>query len=360
MAMVPERRSVYRRTEDIYRKAIEDIRDYAIFTMDGDGLVTNWNIGAQHILGYAEAEIIGKHAAKFFTVEDRAKDVPAKELITAATEGRAEDERWHVRRDGSRFWASGVVTAARDDMGKLIGFSKVMRDMTERNKLTEERDQFFALSMDMLCIVHLDGRFQRVNPAFHKVLGFTEEELLAMDIFQLVHPDDLSKTISGYEGLIAGEPVSLMENRLRTKDEAYKWVAWSYFPVPEDGLAFGVGRDMTELRQIHEVLRLRAEELENANRVKDEFLATMSHELRTPLTSILGWSRLLHSNQLSDKDKQRAIQIIQRNADAQSKLIEDLLDVSRIITGKLKIEFQPVSFATITDSALTSLRPAID
>ena len=355
-----ERRTINRRTEDIYRKAIEDIRDYAIFMMDVDGIVTNWNVGAQHILGYNEAEVVGKDASKFFTPEDRARNVPAKELATAATTGRAEDERWHMRRNGSRFWASGVVTAVRDQTGKLIGFSKVMRDMTERNKITEERDRFFALSMDMLCIVHLDGRFQRVNLAFQKVLGFSEEELLAMHIFQLVHPDDLGKTISEYEGLAAGEPVTHMENRLRTKDETYKWVAWSYFPVPEDGLAFGVGRDMTELRQIHEVLRLRAQELEDANRVKDEFLATMSHELRTPLTSILGWSRLLQSNQLSDKEKERAVQVIQRNAEAQSRLIEDLLDVSRIITGKLKIEFQPVSFASITEGVINSLGPAID
>src|SRR5678815_2118159 len=360
MSTAIERRSIYRRTEDIYRKAIEDIRDYAIFMMDVDGIVTNWNVGAQHILGYNEAEVVGKDASKFFTPEDRARNVPAKELATAATTGRAEDERWHMRRNGSRFWASGVVTAVRDQTGKLIGFSKVMRDMTERNKITEERDRFFALSMDMLCIVHLDGRFQRVNLAFQKVLGFSEEELLAMDIFQLIHPDDLGKTISEYEGLAAGEPVTHMENRLRTKDETYKWVAWSYFPVPEDGLAFGVGRDMTELRQIHEVLRLRAQELEDANRVKDEFLATMSHELRTPLTSILGWSRLLQSNQLGEKEKERAVQVIQRNAEAQSRLIEDLLDVSRIITGKLKIEFQPVSFASITEAVINSLGPAID
>jgi PAS domain S-box-containing protein len=355
-----ERRSVYRRTEDIYRKAIEEMRDYAIFMVDLDGLVTNWNVGAQHILGYTEAEVIGKDASKFFTPEDRAKGIPSKELETAAKLGRAEDERWHVRRNGVRFWASGVVTPVRDEAGKLIGFSKVMRDMTERNKITEERDRFFALSIDMLCIVHLDGRFQRVNPAFHQVLGFSEEELLAMSIFQLLHPDDLGETLKEYDGLAAGEPVTFMENRLRTKDQRYKWVAWSYFPVPEDGLAFGVGRDMTELRQVHEVLRLRANELENANRVKDEFLATMSHELRTPLTSILGWSRLMGSNQLSQKEKERAIQVIQRNAEAQAKLVEDLLDVSRIITGKLKIEFQPVSFASITESAINSLRPAVD
>ena len=355
-----ERRSVYRRTEDIYRKAIEDIGDYAIFMIDTDGIVTNWNVGAQHILGYTEAEIVGRDASRFFTAEDRAKGVPEKELANAATIGRGEDERWHVRKDGSRFWASGVVTPVRDGAGKLIGFSKVMRDMTERNKLTEERDRFFALSMDMLCIVHLDGRFQRVNPAFQKVLGFSEEELLAMSIFDLVHPDDLSDTLTGYEDLSADRPIALMENRLRCKDETYRWVAWSYFPVPEDGLAFGVGRDITELRRLDEILRLRAEELENANRVKDEFLATMSHELRTPLTSILGWARLLGSNQLGEKEKERAVHVIQRNAEAQSKLIEDLLDVSRIITGKLRMEFRPVSFATITESVVNSLRPAAD
>jgi len=355
-----ERRTVYRRTEDIYRKAIEDIRDYAIFLMDPNGIVTNWNAGAQHILGYSEAEIVGKDASKLFTTEDRGRNVPTKELVSAATLGRAEDERWHVRRDGSRFWASGVVTPVRDHTGKLIGFSKVMRDMTERNKLTEERDRFFALSMDMLCIVHLDGRFQRVNPAFQEVLGFSEEELLAMSLFELVHPDDRADTMTEYKKLSAGQPRPFMENRLLCKDGTYRWVAWSYFPVPEDGLAFGVGRDMTELRRMHEILRLRAQELENANRVKDEFLATMSHELRTPLTSILGWARLLDSNQLGEKEKERAVHVIQRNAEAQSKLIEDLLDVSRIITGKLRIEFQPLSFAAITDSAVNSLRPAID
>lgn len=360
MTNVPERRTIYRRTEDIYRKAIEDIRDYAIFMMDPEGLVTNWNVGAQQILGYTEEEIIGKSASRFFTPEDRTKDVPRQELETAETMGRAEDERWHVRRDGSQFWASGIVTPVRDQHGNLIGFSKVMRDMTERNKLTQERDRFFALSMDMLSIVHLDGRFQRVNRAFQKVLGYSEEELLAISLFELLHPEDRSSTLREYENLRAGQAVSFMENRLRGKDGTYRWVAWSYFPVPEDGLAFGVGRDTTEIRRLDEVLRLRAQELEDANRVKDEFLATMSHELRTPLTSILGWSRLLDSNKLGEKEKERAVHIIQRNAEAQSKLIEDLLDVSRIITGKLRIEVQPVSFASIVDSVVNSLRPAVD
>jgi PAS domain S-box-containing protein len=212
----------------------------------------------------------------------------------------------------------------------------------------------------MLAVVHLDGRFQRVNPAFQAVLGYSEDELLSKSIFDLVHPDDLSITLNAYKKLTAGYPTKCMENRLRCKDGDYKWIAWSYFPVPEDGLAFAVGRDMTERRRIDEVLRLRAVDLENANRVKDEFLATMSHELRTPLTSILGWARMLDSNKLSDKEKERAVHVIQRNAEAQSKLIEDLLDVSRIITGKLKIELQPVSFATVTEGVINSLRPAFE
>lgn len=355
-----ERREIYRRTEDIYRKAIEEIRDYAIFLTDADGIVTTWNVGAQHILGYTEEEIVGKDGSKLFTLEDRGRLVPEKELSTAASTGRAEDERWHVRRDGSRFWASGVVTSVRDHNGNLVGFVKVMRDMTERNKLTEERDRLFALSMDMLSIVHLDGSFQRVNPAFQEVLGFSEEELLAMSLFDLVHPEDLDNTLRGYQKLAAGEPIKLMENRLRCKDATYKWVAWSYFPVPEDGVAFGVGRDTTDVRRMSDVLQLRARELEDANRIKDEFLATMSHELRTPLTSILGWSRLIDSNKLSEKEKEHAVRVIQRNAEIQSKLIEDLLDVSRIITGKLKMEFQPVSFAAITEGVINSMRPAIE
>ncbi len=355
-----ERREIYRRTEDIYRKAIEEIRDYAIFLTDADGFVTTWNIGAQHILGYTEEEIVGRDAGKLFTLEDRGKLIPEKELATAAATGRAEDERWHVRRDGSRFWASGVVTSVRDHDGNLIGFVKVMRDMTERNKLTEERDRFFALSMDMLSIVHLDGSFQRVNPAFQEVLGFSEEELLAMTLFDLVHPEDLDSTLKGYQKLAAGEPIQLMENRLRCKDATYKWVAWSYFPVPEDGVVFGVGRDTTDVRRMADVLQLRARELEDANRIKDEFLATMSHELRTPLTSILGWSRLIDSNKLNEKEKEHAVRVIQRNAEIQSKLIEDLLDVSRIITGKLKMEFQPVSFAAITEGVINSMRPAVE
>jgi PAS domain S-box-containing protein len=360
MHQTESRRKSYRRAEDLYRKSIEDVKDYAIFMTDAEGRVISWNLGAERILGYGEAEIQGETASRFFTPEDRERGEDQKELATAAGVGRAEDERWHVRRDGTRFWASGVVTPVRDENGTLLGFTKVMRDMTERKRLEEERDRFFTLSMDMLCIVGLDGYFRRVNPAFEKALGYTTEELLAVPIFEFLHPEDRPVLKAEYVKLSTGEPTTYLENRSRCKDGSYKWVGWTYFPVPEEGLAYGVGREVTERKQMEEALKLRAEELEQANRIKDEFLATLSHELRTPLTAILGWTRLLRARQFDEGGRERAVEIIERNAEAQAKLIEDLLDVSRIITGKLRLEVQPLALTSVVETVVSALRPAAE
>ena len=349
------------RADDLYRRAVEnDIKDYAIFLTDIDGRVINWNRGAERILGYTEDEVIGQSAFIFFTPEDRAAKEPEKEMESAMTTGRAEDERWHLRRDQTRFWASGILTPVHDEAGILIGFIKVMRDATERRRLEEERDRFFTLSMDMLCIVHLDGFFLRTNPAFERVLGYSAEELQHRRVFDIMHPDDREAAIKEYAKLRAGQPTKSLENRCLCKDGEYKWVAWSYYPVPEEKLGFGVGRDISNIRRMTEALQLHAAKLEQANRVKDEFLATLSHELRTPLTSILGWSRLLRMGKLSKTEQDRALTIVERNAQAQSKLIEDLLDVSRIISGKLRIEFQPIQFAAVVTDVIDEFRPAAE
>jgi PAS domain S-box-containing protein len=354
------RRRNYRRAEDLYRKSIEDVKDYAIFMTDAEGRVVSWNLGAERILGYGEDEILGQNASGFFTPEDREAGESEKELAKAAAEGRAEDERWHMRKDGTRFYASGVVTPVRDNAEALLGFTKVMRDMTEWKRLEEERDRLFTLSVDMLCIAGLEGYFKRVNPAFERTFGFSSGELLARPIFDFIHPEDRPALKAEYVKLSAGEPTTYLENRCLCKDGSYKWVGWTYFPVPQDGLAYGVGRDVTKQRQMEDALRLRAEELQQANRTKDEFLATLSHELRTPLTSILGWSRLLRAKQFDEAGRGHAIEVIERNAEAQAKLIEDLLDVSRIITGKLRLEVLPISPASVVETAVNTLRTAAE
>ncbi len=119
-----------RRAEERLRLMVDSVQDYAIFTMDPSGQISSWGTGAERVFGYPEAEIVGQSGSILWTLEDRSSGLPEKELITAETKGRAEDERWHLRKDGSRFFASGVVTPIRGPSGELLGFTKVARDVT--------------------------------------------------------------------------------------------------------------------------------------------------------------------------------------------------------------------------------------
>ncbi|MEW5856191.1 MAG: PAS domain S-box protein, partial [Cyanobacteriota bacterium] len=226
-------------SEERFRLLLENVKDYAIFFIDPDGRVIRWSIGAERILGYQEAEILGQSASIIYTPEDIERGADQEELETAITEGRAEDERWHVRKDGSHFWASGIVTPLRDETGQLRGFSKIMRDFTERKQAEDERNQLLV----------------------------SEQEARAA--------------------------------------------------------------------------------AESANRMKDEFLATLSHELRSPLNAMLGWVQLLNTRKFDEATTARAMETIERSARAQAQLVEDLLDVSRIIQGKLRLNVRPIELASV-------------
>jgi len=127
-----QREELLRQSEERFRLLIEGVQDYAIFMLDEKGHVTSWNVGAQRINGYEADEIIGEHFSRFYPEEDIRSGKPAWELDVAQREGRLEDEGWRIRKDGSRFWANVIITAVRDSSGRLLGFSKVTRDFTER------------------------------------------------------------------------------------------------------------------------------------------------------------------------------------------------------------------------------------
>jgi PAS domain S-box-containing protein len=122
---------------ELFRLLVESVKDYAIFVISPDGHVLTWNLGAQALKGYAKEEIIGKHFSVFYPPEAVQTGWPARELLLAEKEGRFEDEGWRVRKDGSSFWASVVITALRGEDGKLTGFAKVTQDMTERREAEE-------------------------------------------------------------------------------------------------------------------------------------------------------------------------------------------------------------------------------
>jgi PAS domain S-box-containing protein len=131
-----------RREADLrYRLLIEGVTDYAIYSLDPEGTITSWNSGAQRIKGYTNEEIIGSHFSRFYTKEDAEAGLPKKVLETASVSGHYEGEGWRVRKDGSRFWSSVVVTPLRDESGRLLGFSKITRDVTDRKVLLDKIQQ---------------------------------------------------------------------------------------------------------------------------------------------------------------------------------------------------------------------------
>jgi hypothetical protein len=669
---------------------VESVHDYAIFAADPEGRIISWNTGAERIFGYRNDEAVGQSAGIIFTPEDRERGTHEREMREAVEEGRAEDERWHVRKDGSRFWASGVVTPLHDASGHLRGFVKVARDITERKRaeraLRESEEGYRALteaasdgivtideesailfanpgaekifgysaeemvgqsltmlmpdhlrhlhragltryletgrkhiawdgyelpglhksgreillevsfgeftrdgrhfftgvvrdiaerkraeearlwlaaivesSDDAIFSIDLTGRITNWNAGAERLYGYAEAEALGQPVTIIIPPElreeevtilrrlrageriehyetvrldkrgrrvDVSLTISPIkdaEGRVVGaskvarditerkraeeERLRLLENERRAREEAeaaqrrtaflaesstvlsssldYQttvtsvarmvvpnladWcrvdlldergairrlavahadpskVEWAdelerryptdpeaergvphvlrtgeseLYPEIPDEMLVQAARDAEHLRIMREVgfnsamvvpLRARvrtlgalsfiltesgrrygpedlefAEELarrcalaidnarlygeaqaarataEQANRLKEEFLATLSHELRTPLTAILGWSRMLIATQLDAENTARALESIERNARAQGRLIDDILDVSRIITGKLHLDVRPVDLAPVIEEAVQSVRPAAE
>ncbi|MBW4461853.1 MAG: PAS domain S-box protein [Nodosilinea sp. WJT8-NPBG4] len=241
-----------RQSESHLRLMIESAKDYAIFTLDLNGIVTKWNAGAERLLQYSEAEIIGHKNRIIFTPEDRQQGRAEQELQIALTQGRAENERWHLRKDRSRFWGSGLVMPLQDEAGNVQGFVKIMQDKTTQRQAEAEREQ------------------------------------------------------------------------LLQREQAARETA------------------------------------ERANQIKDEFLAVLSHELRSPLNPILGWTQLLQKGKLDATRQREALATIERNAKLQIQLIEDLLDISRIMQGKLSLTVASVRLTSVITAAVETVRLAAE
>jgi PAS domain S-box-containing protein len=215
----------------------------------------------------------------------------------------------------------------------------VRRDFYQRVKAEAERDRFFSLSLDLLCISSVDGYFKRVSPAVTDVLGWTMAEFLARPYIEMVHPDDRPATLREVERQIAtGERVLQFENRYRHKDGSWRVLSWRSVPQP-DGLMYAIARDVTEQKQ-HEaqILRLntdlqqRAALLEAANKELEAFSYSVSHDLRAPLRHVDGFANLLQKHSVAGLDDQgrRYLATISDSARQMGRLIDDLLSFSRM------------------------------
>jgi PAS domain S-box-containing protein len=249
----------------------------------------------------------------------------------------------------------------------ILDLSQIKQVEAERDRLRTFSERFFTLSLDMLAIVSLDGYFIQLNPAWEQTLGFTTAELLSQPYIEFVHPDDRESTLAEAQKLAQGIDTLAFENRYRCKDGSYRWITWKVATVLQQKVLYAVAHDITSRKQaevereqlLHRERQSR-EQAEAANRIKDEFLAVLSHELRTPLNPILGWIKLLRQGKLGSEKTTLALETIERNAKLQTQLIEDLLDVSRILQGKLSLKMAPVDLVFSIESALETVRLAAE
>jgi PAS domain S-box-containing protein len=383
--------------EGDWRTFVDAIEDYAIFLLDAQGHIATWNRGAEKIKGYAPREIIGKHFSVFYGAEDLASDKPGRELAVARETGTAHDEGWRLRKDGTRFWANVVITALRDQRGELRGFVKVTKDLTidvaaaEALRRSEERFRLLVEAVSDYAIYMLDptGKVSTWNAGAEKLKGYRADEILGHDFSVFFPEDDIRQGKPVRELALARETGRFEEEgyRLR-KDGTRFWANVVLTPVRDaSGTLIGfakVTRDLTariesertarELAREHAArtaaeaaeIRVRAaaqlaaeaaKRAEEANRAKDEFLATVSHELRTPLNAIVGWASLLRTRS-SDPALEKGLDIIHRNALSQSKIVDDIIDVSRIVTGKLRLELGQVELSAVVDDAIEVIAPS--
>jgi PAS domain S-box-containing protein len=261
-----------RQSEKRYRLLVETAEDYAIFMIDPEGRIAEWNSGAERIFGYTEGEIVDEDGAILFTPEDRERNAPERELERAQTQGRAENERWHIRKDGARFWGSGYVRPMLDEEQNPRGFVKVMRDITER-KTTEEAlrqsEERYRLLVETaedyaMCMVEPDGRVANWNSGAERIFGYREEEIVGKDYSVVFPPEDVRSNIPEQERKRAlAEGRAEHEGWRVRKDGSRFWASGIMTPVRDDaGNLRGfskVVRDITERRQAEEALE-RAEE----------------------------------------------------------------------------------------------------
>jgi PAS domain S-box-containing protein len=370
------------------RKQAEEIRsllaevvassDDAIVSKTLDGIITTWNRGAERMFGYAADEVIGQPITLLIP-PDHLDEEP--DILQRLRRGERIEHYETIRRrkDGTLLNVSLSVSPMRDVKGTIVGASKIARDVTHRKRAeqavraSEMRFRLMADSAPVLIwMADTSKACTWFNKAWLEFSNRTMEQELGFGWVQNIHPDDLDRFLRVYSDHFEARSAFKTEYRLRRHDGEWRWLIDNAVPLYEgsDGTFSGyIGScvDITEFRQAatdrEQLLvseRAARSEAERLGRMKDEFLATLSHELRTPLNAILGWATLLRRVKVGSDDYVKGLETIERNARVQTQIIADLLDMSRIISGKVQLDVQPVDLHEVISAALDSVRPSAD
>jgi PAS domain S-box-containing protein len=349
-------------SEDRYRLLVEGIRDYAICMLDAAGQVASWNAGVEHLQGYQAREILGQHFSRFYKAEDIASGKPAHDLEAAIAAGRSEAEGWRIRKDGTPFWAHAVLTTLCDRSGMLRGFALTTRDISDRRRADETLRSVLDHVIDGIITIDEQGTVQSFNPASERIFGYQAAEVVGHNVSMLM-PEPFH---SEHDGYIAnynctGQPKIIGIGRevtgRRSDGSTFPMdLAVSEFRLHERRFYTGIIRDITDRKRLEQELRRRLTELAETDRRKDEFLAMLAHELRNPLAAISNAVQL--TGRFGDPEQSEwSVKVINRQVKHLARLIDDLLDVSRITRGKIQLRKETVDAAAIFRNVVDSVRP---
>lgn len=376
-----------RQSEESFRLMVESVRDYAIFMLDATGHIMTWNEGAKRIKGYSSAEIIGKHFSTFYTEEDLKSKKPERELVIAVQTGKYEEEGWRVRKDGSVFWASVVITALFNEQNKHIGFSKVTRDLTNRKMheeiLRQSEERYRGLVEQVtdyeICMLDEKGRIMSWNEGARMIKGYTSEEILGK-YFTIFYPqEDILNGKPAYELEVAKREGKYEEEgwRLR-KDGSRFWASVVITAVyNSEGFLLGyskVTRDLTERKQAEKALRdsyeryrkladelkVTNDELSAANQELEQFTSIVSHDLQEPVRTIKSFLQLIEIklNEGQFQDLHTYIGKSITAANRMRELIQNLLQYSQL--GKIEVVKEKVEVKQLLNEAIQNLKTAIE
>jgi len=385
--------------QESYKLLIESVMDYAVIMLDPGGYILTWNMGAALIEGYQASEIIGKHFSILYPQEAIASREPEKNLEHARVYGRFEKEGWRTRKDETVFWANIVFTALKDENGNLLGYSKIVRDLTKQRNIEEQVSQLnkklerqlqksesqlddYKHALDESSIVAITdqkGIIKYINDNFCKISKYSREELLGQD-HRIINSDFHSKEfIRNLWVTIANGRIWRGELKNKAKDHSYYWVDTTIVPFldeknkPYQYLA--IRSDITQKKLAEEQLYKSKEDLEikvkertleltyafererELNEMKSRFVSMASHEFRTPLSAILSSSSLIehYTTPEQAQKRQKHIDRIKGSVSNLTSILDDFLSLEKLEQGKVEIHHVKFDLKDFIDDVIDEM-----